>query len=121
MTADPARDWTTGRAAIGYQSCRPAGHRWSFRRAFCPVCGSAVVENRDASGRGRVYAVTTVNRAPSDALRALAPYRIVIVEADEGFRLMAHGVEGLAIGDRVEARFEPFGALLIPLFDRLAT
>lgn len=111
-------DWTTGRSAIRHQVCRACGHGWYFKRSFCPSCGSADLEVRDASGRGTVYAATTVNRPPSEALRTLAPYRIVIVEADEGFRLMAHGAGDLAIDERVEARFERFGALLVPFFDR---
>jgi uncharacterized OB-fold protein len=116
---DGVGDWTTGRAAITYQVCRPCRHVWYFRRSFCPACGSTELAAHDASGRGTVYAATNVNRAPSEALRALAPYRILIVDAEEGFRLMAHGAPGLAIGDPVEARFERFGDLLIPFFDRM--
>lgn len=119
-TPDTVGDWTTGRPAIVYQVCGACQHVRYFRRAFCPACGSAVGETRDACGHGTVYASTTVSRAPSETLRALAPYCIVIVEADEGFRLMAHGACGLAIGDAVTARFEPFAALLIPVFHRTA-
>ena len=72
----------------------------------------------EASGRGIVYAATLVARAPSETLRALAPYRIILVDTEEGFRMMAHGAEDLAIGDAVAARFEAFGSLLIPFFER---
>jgi hypothetical protein len=51
-------------------------------------------------------------------LRALAPYRILLVDAEEGFRMMAHGANDLAIGDPVTARFQAFGPLLIPFFER---
>lgn len=119
-SADPD-DWTTGRAAISYQHCRICGNVWYFRRGFCPRCGGTEIDVRDASGFGAVYAATTVSRAPSEALRALAPYRIVMIDADEGFRLMAHGAEGLAIGDRVQARFERFGWLFIPLFEPVSS
>ncbi|WP_375461612.1 Zn-ribbon domain-containing OB-fold protein [uncultured Enterovirga sp.] len=114
-------DWTTGEPAITYQSCQPCGHRWYFRRGFCPCCGATDPDTLTASGRGTVYAATIVNRAPSEALRALAPYGILMVDAEEGFHLMAHGAPGLAIGDPVAARFEPFGPLLIPVFDRQST
>jgi uncharacterized OB-fold protein len=50
-------------------------------------------------------------------LRAHAPYLIVLVDADEGFRLMAHGAHDLRIGARVRCRFVPFGDRLIPFFD----
>jgi uncharacterized OB-fold protein len=55
-----------------------------------------------------VYSRTEVTRAPSQAWRALVPYTIVIVELDEGPRLMGHAESGLAIGDRVEAGFFEF-------------
>ena len=111
-------DWTEGRPAIVYQGCRDCARRWYFRRRFCPHCGGERVEDRSASGCGTVYAATLVTRAPSEALRALAPYRILLVDAEEGFRMMAHGAPGLEIGDPVLARFHAFGRLLVPFFDR---
>ena len=111
-------DWTSGHPAIVYQQCRNCRERWYFRRSFCPHCGSEDVEAREASGQGTVYAATLVTRAPSEALRALAPYRLLLVEAEEGFRLMGHGAQELELGDAVTARFESFGPLLIPFFER---
>jgi len=116
----PADDWTTGRNAISYQHCRTCERVWYFRREFCPRCGGTTVDVRDGSGLGTVYAVTTVTRAPSETLRALAPYRIVMIDADEGFRMMAHGAEEVALGDRVRARFQDFGGLFTPFFERLS-
>ena len=115
-TSDELGDWTSGRAALSYQRCRACRNIWYFRRDFCPRCGTSELETLEASGRGTVYAATTVNRAPSEALRALAPYRILIVDAEEGFRLMAHGELDLSIGDAVSARFEKFGAAPHPPF-----
>jgi uncharacterized OB-fold protein len=117
-SSDDLDDWTTGRSALSYQRCRACRTIWYFRRDFCPRCGAAGIKTLEASGRGTVYAATTVNRAPSEALRALAPYRILIVDAEEGFRLMAQGEHDLSIGDTVSARFEKFGPLLIPFFER---
>lgn len=111
-------DWTNGHPAIVYQRCADCGRLWYLRRPFCPQCGGARVEAKQASGRGTVYAATLVSRAPSEALRALAPYRILLVDAEEGFRMMAHGAVDLAIGDAAAARFQPFGPLLIPFFER---
>jgi uncharacterized OB-fold protein len=119
-SSDEAGDWTGGRAAILYQRCGACRNVWYFRREFCPRCGVAGPATLEAGGRGTVYAATTVSRAPSEALRARAPYRIVMVDAEEGFRLMAHGAEDLAVGDAVSARFVAFGALLIPFFDKPA-
>ena len=110
--------WTGGQPAIVYQECRDCRHLWYFRRSFCPRCGSESVDVREASGRGTVYAATLVTRAPSEALRALAPYCILLVDAEEGFRMMAHGVADLAIGDAVAVQFRSFGPLMVPFFER---
>ena len=66
-----------------------------------------------------MHAITLVTRAPTEELRAYAPYAIALVDADEGFRLMAHAAPQLRIGDRVRARFVDLAGRLIPRFDKL--
>jgi uncharacterized OB-fold protein len=113
-----AADWTAGEEAVAYQRCARCAAVWYFARGFCPRCGAAPPETHRSSGRGTVCASTLVTRAPSEALRSLAPYRIVLVDAEEGFRLMAHGALDLAIGDAVAVRFIRFGTSLIPFFEK---
>jgi uncharacterized OB-fold protein len=117
MSANVA-DWTRGADGLAYQACGGCGARWYFHRTFCPSCGRAAPEDRAASGLGTVHAVTLVVRAPSEALRAHAPYGIVLVDADEGFRVMAHGTSGLAIGDRVRCRFIDLAGRRVPCFEK---
>jgi uncharacterized OB-fold protein len=61
-----------------------------------------------------------VARAPSEELRALAPYLIILIDAEEGFRIMGHGDKSLRIGDAVVVRFVRFADRLLPYFDRSA-
>ncbi len=103
---------------IRYQRCGGCGHTWYFVRAFCPHCGGTDVPQSTASGRGVVHAVTTVDRAPTAEMKALAPYTLVLIDADEGFRLMAHGAPGLAIDDRVTGNVVQLAGRAIPLFMR---
>lgn len=110
--------WIEGEAAIPYQCCDACGHVWYFRRGFCPNCGATDLQLGQAAGSGRVYARSLVHRAPSQALREFAPYLVVLIDMDEGFRMMAHGDLSLEIGDRVHARFVAFGGKLIPRFER---
>ncbi|MFO1322221.1 MAG: OB-fold domain-containing protein [Burkholderiales bacterium] len=117
-TAEGVLDWTTGTAGVAYQHCPACASNWAFRRTFCPRCGSVSPETRQASGDGVVYAVTTVTRAPTDEFRALAPYAIVLVDLAEGPRVMAHGVGGLSIGDRVRAGFIDVAGRVLPRFER---
>jgi hypothetical protein len=42
----------------------------------------------------------------------------VLVDAAEGFRLMAHGDNDLAIGDEVIASYRPFAGKLVPYFEK---
>lgn len=107
-------DWTSGADALAYDRCRTCGKVQYFRRSFCAHCGSAEVERQVGSGRGTAYAITTVTRAPSEALRAHAPYRIALVDAEEGFRYMAHAAEALAIADAVSTTFRRLGDRIVP-------
>ena len=113
-------DWTKGEAAIAYQTCRSCGARQYFRRAFCTACGVTVLDESRAWGEGTVYATSLVCRAATPETRAHVPYNIVLVDAVEGFRMMAHGDADLAIGDAVIARFVPFAGRLVPCFAKVS-
>lgn len=116
--SEALRDWTRGTEGIVYQCCEDCDAVWYFNRDFCPRCGKTRVQTLQASGRGSVHAISLVHRAPTEALRQLVPYLIVLVDAEEGFRIMAHGEKSLAIGDRASARFVRFGDAVVPYFER---
>ncbi|MBS4049485.1 Zn-ribbon domain-containing OB-fold protein [Ferrovibrio sp.] len=110
--------WVSGAESLTYQRCGTCRHVWYFAREFCPGCGSRDAAMREAGGRGVVFAVTKVTRAPTKEWKAHVPYTIVLVDAAEGFRLMAHGDGDLQIGDRVRLTWSrPLGQP-IPYFTR---
>ena len=111
-------DWTTRHDVILYQSCGGCGKPQYFRRGFCAACGSTDLAEKRASGRGTVYATSVVTRAATPETRAHVPYNIVLVDTAEGFRMMAHGANDLAIGDAVAARFTQFAGRLVPYFEK---
>ena len=111
-------DWRTGQPAIVYAQCRACSRVWYISRPSCPACGSPDPALQVASGMGVIAAVTRVERAPSAEWRALLPYTIALVDAAEGFRLMAHAAPDAAIGDAVRAQFRTVGNALLPYFDR---
>jgi uncharacterized OB-fold protein len=111
-------DWTNGVEAILYQSCARCGKVQYFRRGFCASCGATELAEKEASGKGTVYASSIVMRAATPETRAHVPYNILLVDTAEGFRMMAHGANDLAIGDRVTARFTQFAGRLVPYFER---
>src|ERR1700694_1365854 len=112
-------DWTAGAEAIVYQYCAACGSLQYFRRSFCAVCGEAELEERRASGAGTVYATSLVCRAATPETRAHVPYNIVLVDAAEGFRMMAHGDNDLFIGDKVSARYQQFAGRLVPYLKKV--
>jgi uncharacterized protein len=77
---------------VPYQRCRACGAVTYLRRIACRRCGSTDLQALTASGRGRVYAATAVHR------RGEPPRSIVIVELDEGVRVMST-VEGMPADD----------------------
>ena len=94
---------------LRYQACLDCGAAQTLPRYACRRCGGARLEWRDAKGGGTVHAVSVVMRAPSDDFRALAPYTLVLVDLEEGARVMAHSEPGVAIGDRVSATYFKHG------------
>ncbi len=104
--------------SLRYQGCSDCTAVQSLSRFACHRCGGEHLVWREAAGCGTVYAVTVVTRAPSEAFRALVPYTLVLVDLDEGARVMAHGAPGLAIGDPVMAHSRPFGETILHVFHK---
>jgi uncharacterized protein len=110
-------DWRTGQPAIHYLRCPSCNDAWYVGRPRCARCGAPGLV-ATASGAGVVAAATRVERAPSPEWRTLLPYTLVLVDAAEGFRMMAHADDGVAVGDAVAARFRRVGDALLPCFGR---
>lgn len=92
------------RGVLAYQVGVSSGEPVFYPRLFGPETGEAL-EWAESAGLGTVYAATTVHQrnAPS--------YNVVLVDLDEGFRMMSR-VDGVAtddvrIGLRVRAQMVP--------------
>jgi uncharacterized OB-fold protein len=55
-------------------------------KPFCPHCWSQQIHWSTLSGRGKLYSQTVVHAAPS-AFRSETPYRVGIVDLEEGIRI----------------------------------
>ena len=90
--------------------CDSCGTVVWYPRRFCPVCHTAGVTWREASGRGTVYSFTVVRKAPG-AWSGAAPYVIAYVELEEGPRILTNVVDvdpaAVEVGMPVEATFVP--------------
>lgn len=87
-----------GEGALTFQRCAD-GHAVFPPRPLCPTCGARELSWVESRGDATIYSATTI--APREA----APYAVVILDVDEGFRMMSRldddDVAAASIGDRV--------------------
>lgn len=105
----PHRGYTERLAAgdVPFQSCDRCRAAVFPPRVLCPACGATELSWRRSAGLGTVYSVSVLTP------REHPPYPVVLVDLDEGFRMMSTvtGIpaEEVRIGDRVRARVDPGG------------
>lgn len=90
---------------LAFQRCGRCGRAVFYPRVGCPRCGSRELRWERSGGSGILYSITVIH--PRDG----EPHNVVLVDLDEGFRMMSRLVgpewESAAIGDPVRARIEP--------------
>jgi uncharacterized OB-fold protein len=90
--------------------CDACAHPIWYPRSWCPVCGGDSVTWTEMSGRGTVYACTTIHKSMGPWAGA-APYVAAYVELEEGPRILTNVVSddpgAVRIGTEVEAVFVP--------------
>jgi hypothetical protein len=95
---------------LRFQRCTECGAWRHVPREMCAECGSWNWEWAKSTGRGTVFTWTVVARALHPAFQADTPYAPVVVEMDEGVRLLGSVVDcppdQLRIGMPVEVIFE---------------
>ncbi|WP_260762513.1 Zn-ribbon domain-containing OB-fold protein [Mycobacterium sp. SMC-4] len=102
------------------QRCTDCGALVWYPRFGCPHCGHDDLRWERLSGRGVIHAVSVHHRAPIAALADLVPYSVVLVDLDEGVRIMSN-VFGPApqVGDAVEVGWLPLAdGRNLPTFER---
>ena len=119
QTQKAARDWTQGGDTVYFQHCLSCQNIWYFHRSFCPNCGSQSPVSQAANARGSVFATTLVYRAPSAEFSAIVPYRIVLVDMQEGFRMMGHGELELTLDMPVICDVRTIAGRALPFFSQL--
>lgn len=110
---------------LRFQRCRACGTWRHVPREICAECGSWDWEWARSSGEGTVFTWTTVARALHPAFRDDCPMAPVVVELEEGVRLLSLVVdcppEDLEIGMPVRVCFEDVtDEITLPKFERSA-
>jgi uncharacterized protein len=96
------------------ERCDACGRAHYSPRVLCPHCGSDALSWVESTGQGTVYSTTTI------APRGRVPYAVVLIDLDDGVRLMSNVVgipaAQVAIGGRVRVQIESRETGAVPLF-----
>ena len=114
------------RGELRFQRCTECGTWRHVPREMCAACGSLASEWQRSSGRGTIFTWTVAVRAMHPAFTGDVPYAPVVVEMEEGVRLLSQVVDcppdALAIGMPVEVTFDQVSPqVTLPKFRRRAT
>ena len=107
---DTAPFWEAAtRKELLLQYCKDTGKSQHYPRPVSIYTGSRNIEWRKVSGKGTIYACTTI-RIPGPGLEGRLPLPVATVELDEGVRMIVNIVDSspadIAIGRRVELCWE---------------
>ena len=87
---------------LALHRCVRCGRAHYSPRVLCPHCGSTSLTWQQSDGRGTVYSTSTISPRNGE------PYAVVLVDLDDGPRLMSNVVgipaADVRIGRRVRAR-----------------
>ena len=106
---------------LHFQRCTECRSWRHLPRHMCPHCGSTEWEWEASSGRGVIYTWTVAHQAMHPAFADDVPYAIVVVELEEGVRMVS-GIRGLVPDELklelpVRVEFEPVAPeLALPYF-----
>lgn len=89
-------------------------------QAACTCCFSDRLAWVESTGRGEIYSYTVVHRPQRPEFAA--PYVVIIVELEEGWRMLSNLIEAdpetAAVGQPVEVTYVPRGEIVMPMFRR---
>ena len=104
--------------------CGACAHRFFYPRILCPKCGSMEIGQIPCEGGGSIYSFTHVNYSPyGDFWVAEVPYTVILVDLDEGprvlSRLISENRAAVKVGDRVRVKFAKVreSERQVPMFD----
>jgi hypothetical protein len=106
---------------LTYQQCSDCGGVPSYPRALCPFCWSGALVEKASAGHGVVHSHTTQYRPGAPGFADDVPYTLVLVDLEEGFRVLADlrdcPAGSLGVGLPVDVLFdEADSGLVLPRF-----
>lgn len=71
------------------QHCDDCGHVQYYQQGMCRLCQSTKLRHKAASGKGTIYSYSVVYRAPGPAFKDDVPYAVLLVQLEEGPRMIS--------------------------------
>lgn len=109
---------------LRYQHCETCGRVQCIPRSLCQHCQSPALQWNTSRREGTVLTFTTVYRAPLPVFKEQVPYAIVIVDMDEGFRVMVNALPAalpnLTMGAKVRIGFQQVRGMALPVVESVA-
>jgi len=107
------------RGELVVPQCSACGLRFFVPEPACPRCLCGTWQYARTSGRGTVYSVTVVHRAPGPGFDT--PFALAIIDLEDGPALLTHVVdcdpERVGIGMPVRVAFRPLSdGITLPCF-----
>ena len=101
--------------------CEDCAHVFYYPRLYCPRCGSEKLAWRASAGRGTLYSFTHVGVSfYGPTWESQLPYTLVLVDLDEGPRMLSRLIgkqhKEARIGDRLEVDFVEVEKQRLPYF-----
>ncbi len=111
------------RHELRIQRCKRCNRYRHDPQPMCPYCHSLEVEWAKVSGKGKVYSYGVTHRAFHPGFADEVPYASVVIELDEGVRMVSRMVDAktdeLRIGMPVEVVFQDItDEITLPMFKR---
>ena len=77
------------KGGLVFQRCEGCGAFRHPPRVLCAECGSDQVSWAPSVGQGTIFSWTVTHQAPHPAFASQVPYAVVVVELEEGVRIVA--------------------------------
>jgi uncharacterized protein len=119
---DSARFWAAcNEEQLLLAHCKSCAHVFYYPRLMCPNCGGRELGWRTSKGVGAVYSYSHVLTSFwGDAWQSELPYTVILVDLDEGPRMLSRLVgerrEQVASGARVLVAFQSVQGQKLPFF-----
>jgi uncharacterized OB-fold protein len=117
-----ARFWEgVQKGHLPLQRCKRCGHHWHPPADVCDACRSFDIEWTAATGNGTLFSYTVVHHATHPVVQGWVPYTLMLVQLEEGPRILAtiepDNAQALPVGARLGLDFRRVHPdLQIPVF-----